>query len=64
VVSQKFMTFVSRCVSGHRRPKHRSFDSAEVRFAQDDRPFFDKNFGDKTLEAICRRFAGETRGME
>jgi hypothetical protein len=26
-------------------PKSRSFDSADVRFAQDDRAIFDMNFG-------------------
>jgi hypothetical protein len=37
------------------RPKCRSFDSAEVRFAQDDRPFMylNRNFADGTLELIA-----------
>ncbi len=30
-------------------PKSRSFGSAEERFAQDDRSFFDMNIGDRTL---------------
>jgi len=32
-----------------RRRKSRSFDSAEVRSAQDDRPIFDMSIGDRTL---------------
>jgi hypothetical protein len=31
--------------------KSRSFDSAEVRFAQDDRSIFDRNIEDKALDA-------------
>ena len=32
------------------QPKSRSFDSAEVRFAQDDRSVFGRNFGKTTTE--------------
>jgi hypothetical protein len=33
------------CCKAMKRPKSRSFDSAEVRFTQDDRSIFDMNFG-------------------
>jgi hypothetical protein len=49
VVSQKFVAFVLRYLVCREFPKSRSFGSAEVRFAQDDRSFFDINIGDMTL---------------
>jgi hypothetical protein len=42
-VSQKFMAFVLHYPVCREFPKSRSFGSAEVRFAQDDRSFFDIN---------------------
>jgi hypothetical protein len=36
----KFVTFVAGCLAYFELPKCGSFDSAEVRFAQDDRSVF------------------------
>jgi hypothetical protein len=61
VVSRKFVAFVLRYLVCREFPKSRSFGSAEVRFAQDDRSFFDINIGDGTLERIS---VGVFAGLE
>jgi hypothetical protein len=43
-------------------PKSRSFGSAEVGFAQDDRSFFDMDIGDRTL-ALERKGTGRARNI-
>jgi hypothetical protein len=53
VVSQRFVAFVLRYLVCREFPKSRSFGSAEVRFAQDDRSFFDINIGDRILGLIA-----------
>jgi hypothetical protein len=49
-MSLKLAAFAEDRMARPDRLKCRSFDSAEVRFAEDDRPFFDMNFGNRTPE--------------
>jgi hypothetical protein len=49
VVFLKFVAFVRSWLGCRELTKCRSFDSAEVRFAQDDRLSCDRNFRDRTV---------------
>ena len=46
-----FVAFVQEWLACRELPRCRSFDSAEVRFAQDDREFVDGTFPDRSLAA-------------
>jgi hypothetical protein len=50
LVSQRFVDFSEAVSLAIKSFKSRFFDSAEVRFAQDDRPAVDMSVGDRTLE--------------
>jgi len=48
-VSQKFVLLAEGRLKRSEFPKSRSFDSAEVRFAQDDSSVFDMNLRDRMI---------------
>src|ERR1700721_537949 len=61
-MSRKFVALVQGWLVLRELPKMQvPFDSAEVRFAQDDRVFWDRNLRERTLVAWRRRRRGSRR---